>query len=365
MKSWNEIFPHWGHTIRLPQALAAFLQTGPRDSEEQKYAEWIEEQPKIELHVHMEAAVSEVFYDNLNISQQLYAKNQMPSRRAPFASLKDFIDAWMDNTKLVKDESVYFNLAREFVRLRASQNIVYSEVHVSPVDFSHMRRRFKFAEPLSFKNCLLEILRGLKSAEAEWPQFTVRLIIDALWICTPEEHMQILQDVAFCLNSENAKDCHGKSFIVAIGLGGPEVSSQANRILSFLDSCRALGLRVDIHSGENVSYEDHLNSLAVIKPCRVGHGIAGAPKNYFYDKHISTNPLSNILTGSFANVFSEHPIKKMENAGLNFSVNSDDPLLFGTTLTLEYVALKNAFGWGKDFFRHTQHMAKNAAFTEN
>jgi adenosine deaminase len=75
--------------------------------------------------------------------------------------------------------------------------------------------------------------------------------------------------------------------------------------------------------------------------------------------------LSNIQTGVFAKPLAEHPIAVMLERGLSFSVNSDDPLLFGTTLTLEYVALRKAFGWGLEFFKKTQDHARAAAFRKS
>lgn len=362
MSNWNDIFPHWGHQIRLPSHLLEFVSTSPSDNDERRFAEWVEAQPKCELHVHMEAAVSEQFYALLNLKHKLYDESLLPAKRAPFSSLRDFISAWIDNTKLISNASDYFNLAREFVRLRAAQNIVYSEAHVSPVDFSFMRKRFGFAQPLSFRECLTEILKGLKSAEDEWPQVEVRLIVDALWICSEEEHAALFDELKDCCTSPANRNKNGQPFIVGVGFGGPEVSANAERISAgFMKRCRdELGLKIDIHSGESVTSQDHRHSVETANPHRVGHGISGFEDGFVFSGHIATNPLSNILTNSWQRKLNEHPIQKLFARGHSISLNSDDPLLFGTTLTLEYVAMRKAFGFEKEFFAETQKQAMNS-----
>lgn len=362
MTTWNTIFPHWGHQIRLPSQLLGFVSPVPRNADERRFAEWVEAQPKCELHVHMEAAVSEQFYALLNLKHKLYDEALLPAKRAPFASLREFISAWIDNTKLMSGASDYFNLAREFVRLRASQNIVYSEAHVSPVDFSFMRRRFGFAPPLSFRECLTEILKGLRSSQDEWPQVEVRLIVDALWMCSEDEHAALFDELKACCRLAENIDINGRPFIVGVGFGGPEVSENAERLAAgFIKRCREeLDLKIDIHSGESVSAQEHRHSVETVNPHRVGHGISGFGENFTFSGHIATNPLSNILTNSWQRSLNEHPVQKLFERGHSISINSDDPLLFGTTLTLEYVALRRAFGFEKEFFVATQKMAMQA-----
>jgi adenosine deaminase len=52
----------------------------------------------------------------------------------------------------------------------------------------------------------------------------------------------------------------------------------------------------------------------------------------------------------------------MVERGRGFSVGSDDPLLFGNTLTLEFVALRRVFGWGPELLALSNANACAAAF---
>lgn len=362
MLTWNEIFPELQHKIRLPKSLLPFISDRPLSENDAEFARKLHEAKKVELHVHMEAAVSEKLYERLNVGRKLYEPHYMPAMRAPFASLDEFIKAWIDNTRLIDEESLYAEVAIDFVANRAAQNIVYSEVHVSPVDFSIMRKRFGFAEPLSLQKCAEAILTGLKKAETLYPKVAVRLIVDCLWVTTWEERQQFFQLFDTLCDSPLNRDAFGEKFIVAVGMGGPERNLDEANNKIFVSEIRARNLKIDVHSGENTSADTHRRNVEDIVPDRIGHGISGWKEGWSFEGHIAMCPLSNLLTGSFSGGLNEHPVGEMFRKHGNISINSDDPLLFGNSLVLEYVALKNAFGLHEDFFYKTQEAARNAVF---
>ena len=360
---WNELFPHWGHTIQLPDWLNPVLNAGPTSQEELDFARRIEAAPKIELHVHVEAAVGADFYTKLNSKLKFYDPQRMPALRAPFATFRDFILAWVDNSKLITNEDLLFDMAKGFVHERKKQNIVYTEAHVSAPDFTFLRARFsKDSVALDLEKSLRAYASGIAQGEQECPGFKVRLIADAVWPSLLAEMDMFAQTFAKVVMSKDNHDMAGNSIYVAVGLGGPELSQRAEEIIPFLDRCRDFGLKVDIHSGENTSLEEHQHSISVLKPDRIAHGIAGAELGWFFAGHISACPLSNVMSGAIKGDFSQHPIVQMYEKNVHFSIGSDDPLLFSNTLTLEYVALRKAFGWEFPFFEKTQANAREAAF---
>jgi adenosine deaminase len=225
-------------------------------------------------------------------------------------------------------------------------------VHVSPFDFTYGRKRFVGGPPLDFEKALTAYLEGLQRGLNAHPQIDVRLIVDMLWISSEEECRGMTEALARVLRHSVAQDPRtGAPLIVAIGMGGPEDLSFAEMKKRWVGEWRKLGLRVDIHSGEMTSAKDHAAALAAIEPDRIGHGIApgntGAPGPAVFFAHgISVCPSSNLLTGAFIGPLMRHPVIAMQAAPVPFCVNTDDPLLFGTTLTLEFVALRRALGWG-------------------
>lgn len=362
--TWSKVFPHWDLPARIPSLLDGVLSLAPRDEAERVFAERIEREPKIELHVHMEAAVPASFYAALNERSHLFTAEELPSRRAPFKDLGDFIKAWVDQTRLIEDAALLAELARAFCAGRKAQNIVYSEVHISPIDFSLVRDRFKVqAKVLGFEEALRGYLAGLKRGLAEHPGIEVRLIVDALWVSTDDECRHILDVLERVLADRTALDAQGVPLIAAIGMGGPEVSALAPKKKWFVDEVRKLGLKVDLHSGESSSPEDHRFGFEILKPDRIGHGISGARAKdpFFFEGPIAACPTSNLITGSFSGPLAAHPITQMRERGGLVSVNTDDPLLFGPTLTLEWVALRHALGWGVDDFLELRRQAAASA----
>ncbi len=65
---------------------------------------------------------------------------------------------------------------------------------------------------------------------------------------------------------------------------------------------------------------------------------------------------SNVLTGCCATV-AEHPIRRLFDAGVLVTLNTDDPDMFRTTLTHEYQIAQQVFGFSETELRE---LAKNS-----
>ncbi len=362
--NWNKLFPHWNHVIRFSKALENSISAESHSDSEIQFALEVEKFPKTELHVHIEAALSHSFYNELNNSIKLFSENEiLPSDRTPFENFGDFITAWIDNTKLIQSETIFHTMGIEFVKNRFLQNIVYTEAHCSPADFSILRvRSSQHGQPLDYSKCLLALLSGIKVGQTLYPNIDVRLIVDALWFSTAQEKDITANSLEIIINKSENNSPMGGKYIVAVGLGGPNESKNSALILPFITRCRIMGLKVDIHCGEVATIEYMQDAIETLNPDRIGHGIAGAPHDFFFKGHTAACPLSNLLTGSHKGTIKTHAIQKMMEKGVNFSVNSDDPLLFATTLTLEYVALQRNFSWTMSDVIESQTRAKSAAF---
>jgi adenosine deaminase len=126
----------------------------------------------------------------------------------------------------------------------------------------------------------------------------------------------------------------------------------------FFERIRTLGLKVDIHSGEGGDAETHKLTLAQLKPDRVAHGFAGCSDNFIFQDNLVMCPLSNIFLRTFAGEPEEHPVFECLEKGLPVAIGSDDPLLLGTSLALEYTFLHALTGQGEDIFNRTQKNAR-------
>lgn len=362
MNRWRDYFPHFQEPTSLHPALADVLDIGPRDEAELAFARFVDAAPKTEVHVHAEAAVPPAFYAEL--SAELPGQ---PSRSAaPFADFADFLRRWMRNLSQLRQAADYARLGRAFVADRLARTIVDCECHVSPLDTSLYRARVAPGLPvLSLADSLGHFAAGLRDGMAEARgRVRVRAVVDLVSIATPDDLQAAYAALAPFVDSADNRTADGQPIVVAIGLGGPEQPARAAFFARALAPFRALGLRLDLHSGEqaHVSPAEHAEVIAQLQPDRVGHGFRGASAGYYFQGGIAACPLSNVLLRCHPDSLKTHPIADMYARSLNVSINTDDPLLLGTNLVLEYVALRRCFGFERDFFAATQNNARRQLF---
>jgi adenosine deaminase len=100
---------------------------------------------------------------------------------------------------------------------------------------------------------------------------------------------------------------------------------------------------------------------------RIGHGVRaidnpGLVERLARDRvPLELCPTSNLCTGVVSS-FSDHPFPAFDEAGVLVTVNSDDPPLFGTTLTDEFLVLARHWGYDADGIQRIALNAVDAAF---
>jgi adenosine deaminase len=110
---------------------------------------------------------------------------------------------------------------------------------------------------------------------------------------------------------------------------------------------KAAGLRLKAHVGEWGTADDVWRAVESLELDEVQHGIAAASSpaamRFLADAGVRLNvcPTSNVLLGRVARM-KEHPIRRLFDAGIRVTVGSDDPLVFGTSLSGEFLALFDA-----------------------
>lgn len=134
---------------------------------------------------------------------------------------------------------------------------------------------------------------------------------------------------------------HGPEALVGFGLGGPEVGVPRPQFERHFDAARAAGLRSLPHAGETTGPQTIWDALTVLKAERIGHGTSAAQDPALL-AHLAEHriplevcPSSNVATGAVATL-EEHPLKTFVDAGVQVTINSDDPPMFATTLNQEY-----------------------------
>ena len=295
---------------------------------------FIREMPKVELHVHLEGSIRPGTLLQL-------AKRHRVSLPADtveglrewfrFRDFEHFVEIYLTCSQSLRDPEDFQLVAREFLAEQAAQNIRYSEVHFTIA--THLRNGANGSE----------VAAALGETLAEEER---RLGVTARWI--PD----IVRDVSWRWADrtlEWALDGRGQG-VVALGLSGFEASSD-EPFREHFRVARQEGLHRVAHAGEHEGPDSIRSALEICEPERIGHGIRSVDDVELMERLAENKipleicPTSNVRLGAVPDLAS-HPIETIRSAGVQVTVNSDDPPLFETTLTEEYRRLAETFGYG-------------------
>ncbi|MEW1901064.1 MULTISPECIES: adenosine deaminase [unclassified Streptomyces] len=283
--------------------------------------------PKAELHVHHVGSASP------RIVAELAARH--PDSKVPtdpealadyftFTDFAHFIDVYLSVVDLVRTPEDVRLLTFEVARDMARQNIRYAELTITP--YSSTRRGID-------ENAFMDAIEDArKAAEAEFGT-VLRWCFDI----PGEAGLEAAEETARLATTEGLRP----EGLVSFGLGGPEIGVPRPQFKPYFDRARAAGLRSVPHAGETTGPETVWDAIRDLGAERIGHGTSSVRDPellaYLAEHRIALEvcPTSNIATRAVATL-DEHPIRRMVDAGVLVTVNSDDPPMFGTDLNNEY-----------------------------
>ena len=132
-----------------------------------------------------------------------------------------------------------------------------------------------------------------------------------------------------------------------LDLSGDEFAQPIEVFAPVYRRARAAGLRLKAHVGEWGTADDVWRAVEVLELDEVQHGVAAATSpqvmRALAEAGVRLNlcPTSNVKLGRVESL-ARHPIRALYDAGVRVSVNTDDPLIFGCTLSGEFLALYEA-----------------------
>jgi len=297
---------------------------------------FIQEMPKVELHVHLEGSIRPRTLLEL-------AKRHRVSLPADtveglrewfrFRDFEHFVEIYLTCSQSLRDPEDFQLVAREFLGEQAAQNIRYSEVHFTIA--THLRNGANGSEVAAALSETLEEEERRSGVTARWIPDIVR---DVPWQWADR-------------TLEWALDGRGQG-VVALGLSGFEASSD-EPFREHFRVARQEGLHRVAHAGEHEGSDSIRSALEVCQPERIGHGIRSVDDAELLEElaerqiPLEICPTSNVQLGAVPDLAS-HPIETIRTAGVPVTVNSDDPPLFETTLTQEFQRLSETFGYGAE-----------------
>lgn len=310
--------------------------------------------PKAELHVHLDGSLRPETMLELAeaLGVQLPASEPEALARAMRASdsrdLTQYLEKFATTLSLMQDEASLERIAYELVEDSAEENIRYLEIRYSPI--LHTERG------MTLEAAVEAPLRGLAAAEET---FGVRT---GLIICGMR-HMDSVATVELAELAVAFKD----QGVVAFDLAGGEAGNPPTRHREACQLAANHNLAITIHAGEAAGAESISKAIHYCHARRIGHGTRlmedPALEAYVNDFRI---PLEVCLTSNVqtrvAPSVAEHPFRRYFDAGLVVTLNTDNRLVSGTTLTDEYWLAHQELGLTWDELVEVSLLGFQAAF---
>jgi adenosine deaminase len=316
---------------------------------------FVRRMPKAEIHLHLEGSVRPATLLELARRNRIDPPAPDEAGLREFFRFRDFphfIEVYIAVCNCLRTPDDFATIVTELGEDAAAQNIRYLEVHFNPE--TNVRKR-----GLDFHQMLAGMNRGRAEARERWG-VEMRWIADGVRDSetSPRSVTRTVDWIA---------DLPPEDGVVALGLGGNEVGYPPAPFAADFARARAAGLHTVAHAGETTGHATVCDSLDLLGVERIGHGI-GAAENAGLVERLARErvplelcPTSNVCTGVTPSL-EDHPFRMFDEAGVIVTVNSDDPPLFGTTLTDEFLVLAREWDYDADGLQRVALNAVDVAF---
>jgi adenosine deaminase len=294
--------------------------------------------PKAELHVHLEGSIlPDTLLTLARRNGVTLPADSVDGLREwfRFRDFPHFVEIYVAITRCLRTAEDYELIAHEFGAEMARQNIRYAEATFTPGTHD--------ALGVPFEVYFSGLTRGRERARAEFG-VEIGWIFDIVRDNPDPRHAEYTLWAA----KEGMRDG-----VIALGLGGYEAAAAPDGFAPWFEGAREAGLHTIPHAGETGGPDSVWISIRKLGAERLGHGVRSiedpALVEYLAESGIPLEvcPTSNIRLGLFSGV-DTHPMRRLHEAGVAVTINSDDPPLFNTTLNDEVALLHTGFGFDLD-----------------
>lgn len=310
--------------------------------------------PKVELHVHLEGSIRP------ETVLKLAQKNNVELPASTLEDLEEwyrfrdfphFVEIYVAVSKCIQSPDDIELIAREFIEGQAKQNVLHTEATYSATTIEKHNRI-----PWPEQHAALK--RAIAYGRDELG-VSLSFVLDIVRGDPAERGLEL---------AHWAVDAFGDG-VSALGLAGIERICGAARYSEAFKLAHDAGMPIVPHAGETCGAEVVADVLRETSPVRIGHGVRcledPAVVRELVEKQIplEVNPTSNVCLGVFPSL-EQHNLPRLMDEGLYVTINSDDPPMFGTTITDEFYRCANTFGFNEDILWSLSLNAANAALLQ-
>ena len=267
-------------------------------------------------------------------------------RGADRKSLELYLETFQHTVAVMQDRDAIARVAAECVEDLAADGVVYAEVRYAP-ELS-VEKGLTLDEVV---DASLEGFRiGMARAAAAGRPIVVRALITAMRQAARSREIAEL--------AVRWRDAG----VVGFDIAGPEAGYRPTRHLDAFEHVHRENFHITIHAGESFGLPSIWEALQLCGAERLGHGVRlvdditvrddgtialGRLAAFVRDRRVPLEmcPTSNVHTGAATSI-AEHPFDLLRRLRYRVTVNTDNRLMSGVSLSSEFAALDAAFGLG-------------------
>ena len=312
---------------------------------------YIRAAPKAELHVHLEGSIQPATL--LKLAARNHASLPADTEAGlrawfSFRDFRHFIEVYVALSRCLKTADDYALITTELAASLAAQNARYAEVTFSP---STHALTLGLPHDVYFSG----LCRGRELARRDYG-------VEINWIF---DIIRNVRDPGHAEHTTQAAIDGIADGVVALGLGGFEAGNHPEPFQPWFDRAREAGLHSVPHAGETAGPQSVWGALRALGAERIGHGVR-AIEDPALVAHLAAArvplelcPHSEVCLQVFPSL-EAHPLRQLYDAGVPITISSDDPPLFGTTLTDDLLTLPRTFSFSADRVSEVDDVLLNA-----
>ncbi|MER9214087.1 adenosine deaminase [Mesorhizobium sp. M0663] len=293
---------------------------------------FIQSMPKAELHLHLEGAVSAATFAELAALHSVPLPDGKPtSELYSYGNLLDFLKVYDLVCASIKTVDDFSRVTFEALERCAKAGARYVELFFSP--HAHL------AHGVAYSTMLEGILDGFRRAKERYG--LVAKLIPAHAKPLGAEGGERFLDMVL---AERPAE------VIGIGFDYDERPNPPPMFAGIVERARAAGLNVTNHAGEDGPAEYVRDTIDILGLRRVDHGYHVVDDPALMERCremgivFTCCPSTTLTTTVWRDLAApDHAIRRMMEAGLNVTIHTDDPPMFGTTLDREYALIAEHF----------------------
>ncbi len=296
---------------------------------EQEVRERVRAMPKTDLHVHLDGSLRPSTIVELAEDHGVALPTTDPGALGEYLLVKDarnlenYLERFAVTLSVMQHSDAIERIAYELCEDAAAESVRYMEIRYSPILLTR--------EGLPLPETVEAPLRGIRRARKELG-IDASLIICGIRNMEPDVSRD-LADLAIAYKNRG---------VVAFDLAGAEYNYPAKKHKNAFYMVRNANVNATIHAGEAYGPESIHQALHYCGAHRIGHGtrlFEDPDLMQFVNDHripLEICLTSNVQTRAVKG-FESHPLRLYFDQGLVVSLNTDNRLMSGTTVTEEYV----------------------------